>query len=119
MSRSAPQVEAYGGGGFRLSGDWHAGSVLIVEDVARTWEVATPSALSVESLSVVLAASPGTCELLVLGMGPVNALPSRQVREAFLRAGIGLEFLDTPAAARLYNLLTSEGRRLAAAFIAV
>ena len=119
MSRSAPQVEAYGGGGFRLSGDWHAGSVLIVEDVARTWEVATPSALSVESLSVVLAASPGTCELLVLGMGPVNALPSRQVREAFLRAGIGLEFLDTPAAARLYNLLTSEGRRLAVALIAV
>jgi len=52
-------------------------------------------------------------------MGPVSALPSRQVREAFLRAGIGLEFLDTPAAARLYNLLTSEGRRLAAGLIAV
>ena len=33
-------------------------------------------------------------------------------------AGIGLEFMDTPAAARLYNLLTFEGRRVAAALIA-
>jgi uncharacterized protein len=32
---------------------------------------------------------------------------------------VGLEYLDTPAAARLYNLLTSEGRRLAAALIAI
>jgi uncharacterized protein len=35
------------------------------------------------------------------------------------QAGIGLEFMDTPAAARLYNVLVSEGRRLAAALIAV
>ena len=34
-------------------------------------------------------------------------------------AGIGLEFMDTVAAAKLYNLLTSEGRRVAAALIAV
>jgi uncharacterized protein len=52
-------------------------------------------------------------------MGAANALPPREVREAFLRAGVGLEYLDTPAAARLYNLLTSEGRRLAAALIAI
>jgi uncharacterized protein len=52
-------------------------------------------------------------------MGASNALPPREVRQAFLAAGLGLEFLDTPAAARLYNLLTSEGRRVAAALIAV
>jgi uncharacterized protein len=52
-------------------------------------------------------------------MGATNSLPPRAVREAFLQAGIGLEFLDTPAAARLYNLLTSEGRRVAAALIAI
>ena len=62
---------------------------------------------------------PAVSELLVLGMGVSNALPPREVRQAFLAAGLGLEFLDTPAAARLYNLLTSEGRRVAAALIAV
>jgi uncharacterized protein len=32
---------------------------------------------------------------------------------------MGLEFMDTPSAAKLYNVLTSEGRRVAAALIAV
>ena len=77
------------------------------------------SPLSLDSLSPVLQAGPGACELLVLGMGAANALPPRGIREAFLGAGIGLEFLDTPAAARLYNLLTAEGRRVAAALIAI
>ena len=75
--------------------------------------------LSVETLAPVLKAGPAVSELLVLGMGASNALPPREVRQAFLTAGLGLEFLDTPAAARLYNLLTSEGRRVAAALIAV
>lgn len=119
MSRSAPQVDAFGGGGFRLSGTWRPGSVLILDDVARDWPVSSAAGLSASSLAPVLEAGPGTCELLILGMGAANALPPREIREAFLRAGLGLEYLDTPAAARLYNLLTSEGRRVAAALIAV
>ena len=119
MSRSAPQVDAFGGGGFRLSGEWRPGSVLILDDVAQEWDLTSQTDLSVQSLSAVLHAGPGNCELLVLGMGATNSLPPRAVREAFLQAGIGLEFLDTPAAARLYNLLTSEGRRVAAALIAI
>jgi uncharacterized protein len=119
MSRSAPQVDAFGGGGFRRSGEWRPGSVLILDDVAQDWDLASQTDLSVQSLAAVLQAGPGTCELLVLGMGAANSLPPRAVREAFLQAGIGLEFLDTPAAARLYNLLTSEGRRVAAALIAI
>ena len=34
-------------------------------------------------------------------------------------AGVGLEFMSTEAAARTYNVLASEGRRMAAALIAV
>ena len=56
---------------------------------------------------------------MLLGAGMHNALPPRAVREALQRAGIGLEFMDTPAACRLYNILTAEGRKLAAALIAV
>ena len=41
------------------------------------------------------------------------------VRDALQRAGIGLEFMDTAAACRVYNILTAEGRKLAAAMIAV
>ncbi|MDX1507868.1 MAG: Mth938-like domain-containing protein [Woeseiaceae bacterium] len=33
---------------------------------------------------------------------------------AFARAGIGLEVMNTPAAARTFNVLAGEGRRIAA-----
>jgi uncharacterized protein len=119
VARDAPAIDAYGDGGFRLDGVRHEGSLLIVGDAACAWSVATPEELTPDSLQPVLAGSPGETEMLLLGMGTKNALPPRSVRDAVRLAGLGLEFLDTPAAARLYNLLTSEGRRVAAALIAI
>ena len=75
--------------------------------------------LTLESLAPVFAAGRAEVEFLLLGVGARNAQPPRAIREALLAAGIGLEFMDTPAAAKLYNVLTSEGRRIAAALIAV
>ena len=119
MARAAPSIDAYGEGGFRLDGVRHEGSVLIVEDGARSWPVAEPAELTPEALAPVIAAGRAGVEFLLLGMGGRNALPPRPVREALQQAGIGLEFMDTPAAARLYTVLTAEGRRLACALIAV
>lgn len=119
MARNAPTIDAYGEGGFRLSGVWRPGSVLILQDEVRAWPVTGPSQLSAAAVGEVVAAGPREVEFLLLGMGPRNALPPRELREAVQAAGLGLEFMDTPAAARMYNVLTSEGRRLAAALIAV
>lgn len=119
MARDAPLIDAYGDGGFRLSGEWHAGSVLILADQARPWPVAAFAELSVEALEPVFAAGRAEVEFLLLGVGARNAQPPRAIREALLAAGMGLEFMDTPSAAKLYNVLTSEGRRLAAGLIAV
>jgi uncharacterized protein len=119
MARAAPSIDAYGEGGFRLDGVRHEGSLLILQDEARSWPVAAPAELSLESIAPVLEAGRAEVEFLLLGMGARNALPPRPVREALQRAGIGLEFMDTPSAAKLYNVLTAEGRRLACALIAV
>lgn len=119
MARDAPSIDAYGDGGFRLSGARHEGSVLILKDEAQAWPVASMAELTLTSLQPVLDAGLGEVELLLLGAGVHNALPPREVREGLRAAGIGFEFMDTPAAAKLYNLLTFEGRKLAAALIAV
>lgn len=119
MSRDAPSIDAFGEGGFRLDGERHEGSLLIVGDAARAWPVATLADLTVEALTPVFDAGRAEVEFLLLGVGAKNALPPRAIREALLAAGMGLEFMDTPTAARLYNVLTAEGRRLAAALIAV
>jgi uncharacterized protein len=119
VARDAPSIDAYGHGGFRLAGVRHDGSVLIVQDKARPWPVASMAELTVDSLGAVFAAGRDDVEFLLLGTGPRIALPPRAVRDALARAGLGLEYMDTAAAARLYNVLTSEGRRLAAALIAI
>jgi uncharacterized protein len=119
MARAAPSIDSYGGGGFRLSGEWHRGSLLIVADEARAWPVTRLAEVSRETLAPVFDAGRAEVEFLLLGVGAANALPPKAVRDGLLAAGIGLEFMDTAAAARLYNVLTSEGRRLAAALIAI
>ena len=118
MLRQPPSLDAWGGGGFRVSGQWRPGSLLIIDDQPRDWAATSLAALTPEDFAEVLAAG-GAVEFVLLGGGLVNALPPRPVRDALKAAGVGLEFMSTEGAARTYNVLASEGRRLAAALIAV
>ena len=53
-------------------------------------------------------------EIIVLGTGATHRLPPRDVVFALARKGIGFEVMDTRAAARTFNVLVGEGRRVAA-----
>ncbi|PVM84149.1 hypothetical protein DDF62_24465 [Caulobacter radicis] len=116
--RQPPSIDAWGGGGFRVSGVWRPGSLLVIDDQPQDWAVVGLAELTPEAFAPVFAAG-GAVEFVLLGMGLANALPPRPVRDALKAAGLGLEFMSTEAAARTYNVLASEGRRMAAALIAV
>jgi len=117
--RRPPSIDAYGGGGFRVSGVRVEGSILILDDQLQPWPVASREALSVDDIAEVLAAGARQVEFLLLGIGPKAAPAPPEVRKALQAAGMGLEVMDTATAARMYNVLAAEGRRLAAALIAV
>ena len=74
--------------------------------------------LSGGSLAVVGQAEP-TVEVLLLGCGAKAALVPRALRGALRADGVVIEAMDTGAACRTFNLLMAEGRRAAAALIAV
>jgi uncharacterized protein len=116
--RQAPAIEAYGAGGFRIDGKRHEGSVLILDDQVRRWPVGSREALDEQSFAEVFAHR-AAVEFILLGIGPEVLPPPKAAREACRVAGVGLEVMDTASAVRLYNVLASEGRRLAAALIAV
>lgn len=116
--RQPPSIDAWGGGGFRVAGDWRPGSLLVLDDVAYPWAATSLSALTPGDFAQVLAHQDAV-EFVLLGTGLTQALPPREIRDALKSAGIGLEFMSTEAAARMYNVLASEGRRMAAALIAV
>jgi uncharacterized protein len=53
-------------------------------------------------------------ELVIVGSGPEQQLPTRELRVQFAQRGIGLEVMQLGAACRTYNVLAQEGRRVAA-----
>lgn len=111
-------ITAYGDGGFRISGQRHQGSVLILNGIVQPWPVERAGDITALSLQAVTEAA-ATVELLLIGTGPSLALPTAAVRAALQQAGIASDSMDTGAAARTYNVLMVEGRRVAAALIAV
>lgn len=58
-----------------------------------------------------------TPEVVLLGTGARTTVPSQAVLAEFLSRGIGLETMDSAAAARTFNVLAGEGRRVAAVFL--
>lgn len=117
--RQPPAIDAYGGGGFRVNGERREGSLLIVGDEPQSWSPTALEAVTPADFQDVLARDRRDVEFVLLGTGAAQGLPPRTVRDALQAARIGLEFMDTPSAARLYNVLASEGRRIAVALIAI
>jgi uncharacterized protein len=117
--RRAPTIDSYGAGGFRVAGTWRPGSLLILDDQALAWRPRALADVTAEDFAAVIEGGPAMSEFVLLGTGAVQAPPPRPVRLALERAGLGLEFMATEMAASTYDLLVSEGRRLAAALICV
>ncbi len=91
-----------------------ASFVLAPDRLVEGWSVADVKAMSPADLETLLALQP---ELIVLGSGAGQAFPPPQVMAACLSRGIGLEVMTNAAAARTFNVLASEGRRVVAGFV--
>jgi uncharacterized protein len=116
---TAPHViEAYGGGGFRVDGESFRGSVIVLPERVVLWDVAAVAAISLETLQPVVDAA-GEVEILLIGTGLRFSLVSPALRQALKERGVSADAMDTGAACRTYNILRAEGRRVAAALIAV
>ncbi len=116
---SAPaRIEAYGEGGFRIGGVRHEGSVLILNGVVTPWAPHALQDVQPSAFDPVFAAEPAA-DLVLFGVGLRMAAPPEAVMARFREAAVGLEFMDTAAACRLHATLLAEGRRVAAALLAV
>ncbi len=114
----AIELEAYGNGGFRFGEMSHKGSLLILQSGIYGWDVTGFDEVSPSHFQTLFEAA-AAHEFLIFGTGERQRFPSRDLKEAFIEADLGLEVMDTGAAARTYNVLIAEGRKVAAALIAV
>jgi uncharacterized protein len=83
---------------------------VLIED----WQVGDSATLVPDAMSPLLALNP---ELVLLGTGDRQVFPSAAVMAACLTQGIGIEVMANAAAARTFNVLAGEGRRVVAGFL--
>ena len=111
-------IDAYGNGGFRFAEMSHRGSILALPSGIRAWDVNAPAQVTEETLAPVFQEG-DALELLLLGTG-IEAIPiSDALRWRFREARIRLDVMQTGAAARTFNVLVAENRKVGAALIAV
>jgi uncharacterized protein len=116
-------VNAYGGGGFRISGTRYEGSVIVAYGQVQPWDCARAEDITKAALDAVFGAGKNSeaekPEILLVGTGPRFMILPLALREWAREQGIMIESMDTGAAARTYNVLRQENRVVAAALIAV
>lgn len=107
----ARPIDGYGPGFVRLGGQVYRGAVLIFGGQVLPWG-------GLDDLAA-LSALAGRADLLLLGLGAEIGRAPAALLDAAEAAGMRTEVMATPSAARSYNVLLSEGRRVAAALIPV
>jgi len=110
-------IQGYGSGQFHIAGQSHEGSVLVFPGRTLSWPVSTAPDITLETLAEVTAS--GEAGILIVGCGAAFLPPPQGLREGLSDRGVVLEWMDTGAACRTFNVLLAEDRICAAALIAV
>jgi uncharacterized protein len=107
----ATPVDGYGPGFFRIGGKVHEGPLALLPSGPVRWG-------GYEDVETLLEAA-GEIDVLFVGTGPDTAHLPPAFRAVLEEAGLGVEAMASPAACRTYNVLLSEGRRVAVALLPV
>lgn len=121
ISRESPgdetryAIRAYGPGEIRINDVIYRSSLILTRNrLDAAWAPPPVAEWTPDVLDPLLAHDP---EILLLGTGSHVHLLGTPFLAHALRQGIGLEVMDTAAACRTFNILVSEGRRVAAGLI--
>lgn len=106
---------AYGDGYVAVNHEKHEENLILLPDsLLPGWSTATVETLTDADMEKLLDLG---VEIVLLGTGNRLRFPAGALMRPFAPAGIGLEVMDLQAACRTYNILASEGRRVAAALL--
>ena len=88
--------------------------VLAPDTLIEPWPVSAAAELTAEALQPLFDLAPA---VILLGTGARQVFPPAAVMAACLGRGIGLEVMSNDSAARTFNVLAAESRRVVAGFI--
>lgn len=110
-SGGGPLVTGFGPAGFRV-GEASFPALMLTVETALPWTPPALEALTVDDFQPLVATAP---EFVLIGTGATLRRPPAALVRALEARGIGVEAMDSRAAARAWGVLRGEGRRIAAA----
>jgi uncharacterized protein len=113
---SGPLVRAIATDGRFIVDDGAESSILLTPQLALAWRPPELAKLTAEDVEVALRLDPAP-EFLLLGTGPTLARPPLAFVRDLENRGIGVEAMDSRAAARTWAVLRAEERWIAAALM--
>ena len=106
---------AYGEGYVAVNGRRYGKSLIVLPDrIVEDWGATSFDALSDAHMAALAGLDR---EVVLLGTGKLLRFPRPELMRPLAQAGVGVEVMDLQAACRTYNILASEGRRVAAALL--
>jgi uncharacterized protein len=106
---AAQPIEGYGPDFYRLGGTVHPAPVVFTAGHALPWR-------GYDDMEPLLSLA-GHVDVLFIGTGPEIAPLPADLRRTLEDAGLAVEIMASAPACRTYNVLLSEGRRIAAALL--
>jgi uncharacterized protein len=110
-----PIIKGFAERGFVVDGGVYE-ALLLTPERADGWNAPPLAELAVEHLEPLLSLQPSP-EFLIIGTGPSMGFPPRALVRALEERGIGVEAMDSRAAARTWGMLRGEERWIAAALM--
>jgi len=111
-------VQRYDEEGVVISGRLQTESVVFGTDFTpRIWENAGSGPLTLAHCEWLFDQCPPSMEVLLIGTGPKQVFPAMDIRRFFVNKRCPVEYMDSQAACRTYNILIGEGRHVVAAIL--
>jgi uncharacterized protein len=105
----------HGAGYVAVNGSRFEQAIVVMADhVLTDWNATDFASLTPAHFEYFLALKP---EVILLGTGAKQQFAHPNLYLALINAGISIEFMDTPAACRTYNILVAEDRKVVAAVL--
>jgi uncharacterized protein len=108
------QIQHYTEHSITINGKAYTHSLIVMPESLKEWSVTDFAALTINDFQQLANLQ---LQVVLLGTGPKIRFPKSELLIPLIHQQIGIEFMDTPAACRTYNILVAEGRVVAAALL--
>lgn len=108
-------ITAYESDAIEINAKWYKHSLYVMpEQAPKRWSVTQFDAITNSDFDAILALQP---DVVILGTGARQRFIHPRLITSLTNQRIGVETMDNQAAARTYNILMAEGRRVVLALI--